>query len=310
MSFQKHTNSIIFQFSTNHPLVFSFIITICIVIFSALLSFLFILILSCLPDKITKNYIKYDSSIIAALIASSVAISTAFVVAYGFFKDISYRYKFDQYSSKKHHNATKAALSTALMDLIDICERCAIRIYHKNTAVDMNELSLSDSSKSAIFLAIQEAEEGIADDIRKLPIYHQIAISSLKYLHANCTSPNSDNYEEHHLDSWRNYEVAIWISLSAIAQSYIPYSMGNKLHFDLENAREIYKEKFSEIQFESDEDLDRIHYRDMESASEKLREYKNDENFGFLDPEYIEKYMKQKTDRPRKTLRRGKDTSS
>ena len=303
MSFSELTKSALFRFSTNRPVVFVFSLLIMLVLLFGFLSYILLCISTYFPDRITKGY---NDSFTAAIIASSAAISTAAVVIFGFVLDICYRYRFDQDAKEKNLTSTRSAFSVALIELIDICDRCALRIYHSNDNnnlfIDMDMLLLSSSSEKAIFSAIREANEEIADDIRKLPIYHRIAISKLKDFCDEIARQNH-GHSDKIIEEWKYSQVAVWICLSAISRSYIPYAMGEKSNFEIEDARRIFESQFLVSRLDDEDDYNDIFYEAIKSASQNLSSFTNNSNFAFLDPNYIKIFVNSKVFKRRKGVK-------
>lgn len=175
--------------------------------------------------------------------------------------------------------AARASFPLALREIEDVCVSTISQLLG-DTEIDENRsLIISDNAQETIKMLIEHSNGKVREDLSNFLMYYQIAISQFsRYKIQSINNKDLDHlYNKDTVDS-----IICWISLRAIAETYLQYGRRTSPSYDNEKACDLFRERFH-----SHKDYGRYQSISVGEFNQIFQEAVNNRYPGFLNPSYF-----------------------
>lgn len=225
--------------------------------------------------------IMYYKLLVPPLIVSAATLFAATMAINRVDKNIRNQNRLHKDSQIRKLIAARALLSLALREIEVICISALRQLTDEEKIDEKRSIIISSAAQETIKLVIEHSDNEDQKILSDFLMYYQIAISQFNnYI----TVSSSDKNVDHFTQKKTIKAIVCWISLRAIAWSYLYYVHGKSDAYDIKYAYERFKKIYS--------NLDRmgrykgIKKRELERIFDE--ELKN-KHPGFLDPDFLTK---------------------
>lgn len=212
----------------------------------------------------------------ASILASVVVITAAYW-------NVSTQKQLSKKEDRRKLDSAMSTLPLALSELSRLCKALTMKISNKAELTINSTDFLNESSLNSIQLVIEYSEEQDRKDLRKVPMFYQIAVSKFRQCMENRQAKSKQGDEIGSLDIHNEKSAIVYlISLLAISGSYMDSARKGVIRYNMDRAIEIF---WHNLAFYNQENTTFM-TSDI-NVEEYFEEVLSGDKSGFLNPDYF-----------------------